>query len=166
MRKGMCWFAAWAAFMVGVAVGAFVYDVNFKNDPDPVRIEFVEIPVCVDAAIEVVEEEEVNKEVYRVTAYCPCERCCGVYGKNRPVDEFGETIVYGASGERLKEGVSIAVDPEIIPYGTTVVMFGKEYVAQDCGGAIQGNCIDIYFNDHKDAVEFGVQYAEATIKGG
>lgn len=101
---------------------------------------------------------------FRLTAYCSCELCCGKWANNRPVDENGNEIVYGAIGERLKEGYSIAVDPSVIPYRTEVIINGHTYKAQDCGGAIKGNRIDIYFEDHQDCLDFGVQYAEVFIK--
>lgn len=116
-------------------------------------------------------ETESNKEVdtqakrpvnlgkFKLTAYCPCEECCGVWANNRP-----DGIVYGAIGEELKEDYSIAVDPNVIPYNSEVIINGKTYKAQDCGGAIKGNRIDIYFEDHNDALEFGVQYAKIFVK--
>ncbi|MEI3219112.1 MAG: 3D domain-containing protein [Lachnoclostridium sp.] len=41
-------------------------------------------------------------------------------------------------------GRTIAVDASVIPYGSVVVINGHAYVAEDCGGAIKGNKIDIY----------------------
>lgn len=96
---------------------------------------------------------------FKLTAYCSCSLCCGKWANNRP-----NGIVYGAIGEELKEGYSIAVDPTVIPYRTEVVINGHTYKAQDCGGAIKGNRIDVYFEDHNDALKFGVQYAEVFIK--
>ncbi len=58
----------------------------------------------------------------------------------------------------------MAVDPELIPYGTIIMIDGKEYEAQDCGGDIKDKRIDVYFSSHKAAREFGVQYAEIFIK--
>ena len=101
---------------------------------------------------------------FRLTAYCSCEFCCGKWANNRPIDEGGNEIVYGAIGERLKEGYSIAVDPKVIPYRTEVIINGHTYKAQDCGGAIKGNRIDVYFEDHQAALNFGLQYAEVFIK--
>lgn len=101
---------------------------------------------------------------FKLTAYCSCEICCGKWANNRPVDKNGNEIVYGAIGERLREGYSIAVDPSVIPYKTEVVINGHIYKAQDCGGAIKGNRIDVYFEDHNDALEFRVQYTEVYIK--
>lgn len=91
---------------------------------------------------------------FKFTAYCSCEKCCGVWAKNRPIDENGEQIVLGASGERLRQGTSVAVDPSVIPYGTVLYAAGRTYVAQDCGGGIKGNRIDVYFENHSDALNF------------
>lgn len=107
--------------------------------------------------------EPVSLGEFRLTAYCSCELCCGKWALNRPIDENGDEIVYGAIGERLKEGYSIAVDPKVIPYRTEVIINGHTYKAQDCGGAIKGNRIDVYFEDHQAALSFGVQYAEVFI---
>lgn len=96
---------------------------------------------------------------FKLTAYCPCEICCGKWANNRP-----NGIVYGAIGEELKEGYSIAVDPNVIPYRTEVIINGQTYKAQDCGGAIKGNRIDVYMGNHNDALKFGVQYAEVFVK--
>jgi 3D (Asp-Asp-Asp) domain-containing protein len=91
---------------------------------------------------------------FTVTAYCGCSECCGAYAEGR-----GD-VVTGAIGEPLSANYSIAVDPNVIALGSTVTINGQEYKAQDTGGAIQGNRIDMYFDNHAEAVEFGVQYME------
>lgn len=149
-------------FLAGVVVGKLVCEMLREE-----KVKIVEVPVYVELIREVPEEivqETIETREFMLTAYCSCEKCCGEYALNRPVDENGNEIVYGSTGERLVEGVSIAVDPDVIPYGSTVVIKGHEYLAQDCGGAIQGNRIDIYFDNHQDALEFGVQYAEVLVK--
>lgn len=123
----------------------------------------VEVPTM--EAVPEEEPENISLGEFKLTAYCSCEKCCGQWALDRPVDEEGHQIVIGASGEQLIEGVSIAVDKEVIPYGTTVVINGKEYIAHDCGGAIKDNRIDVYFENHQDALEFGVQHAEVFVKG-
>lgn len=102
-------------------------------------------------------------QTFELTAYCPCENCCGEYANNRPTDEKGKPIVYGSTGERLTSGYSIAVDPSVIPYGTEVIIDGRIYKAQDCGGAIKGNRIDVYFDSHQEALQFGRQTKEVEI---
>lgn len=120
----------------------------------------VEIEIDKEVDIQVVESVKlVSLGRFKLTAYCSCSKCCGKWAYNRP-----NGIVYGAIGEELKEGYSIAVDSNVIPYRTEVVINGHTYKAQDCGGAIKGNRIDVYFNNHDDALEFGVQYAEVFVK--
>jgi len=61
-------------------------------------------------------------------------------------DIYGRLTSTGAIAEEER---TIAVDPSIIPYGSIVLINGKEYVAQDCGGAIKGNKIDIFVDSPK-----------------
>lgn len=109
------------------------------------------------------EPELISLGRFKLTAYCGCRKCCGKYADNRPVDENGEVIVTGSIGVRLYAGVSIAVDPRVIPYHTQVVINGHTYTAHDTGGNIKGNRIDVYFDDHDEAWDFGTQYAEVFI---
>lgn len=91
--------------------------------------------------------EEISDEwqSFTITAYCGCEKCCGKSDR------------ITATGAHAVEGVTIAVDPTVIPYGSLVDIEGiGTFVAEDCGGAIKGNRIDIYFENHADALTFGV----------
>ena len=106
------------------------------------------------------EPELLSLGEYKITHYCSCPVCCGEWGENRPVDENGQEIVYTASGARAEAGRTIAVDPEVIPLGSTVIINGQEYIAQDTGSAIQGQRIDIYCDSHQEAWELGVITAE------
>lgn len=119
----------------------------------------LEINVDTETDIAPTEEEHISLGEFKLTAYCPCEICCGKWAYNRP-----NGVIYGAIGEELKEGYSIAVDPNIISYQTEVIIDGHTYKAQDCGGAIKGNRIDVYFENHEDALKFGVQHKEVFVK--
>ena len=88
---------------------------------------------------------------YDITYYCACEKCCDV--------ETGLT----ATGTQVAEGRTIAVDPSVIPYGTQVIIGGHVYTAEDCGGAIKKNRIDIYVNSHEKALELGRDKAEVFL---
>ena len=125
---------------------------QLKNNINTVEIE-------TDREVDTQAVKPVSLGKFKLTSYCSCHLCCGEWAYNRP-----DGIVYGAIGEELKENYSIAVDPNVIPYGTEVIINGKVYKAQDCGGAIKGNRIDVYMNDHDDALEFGVKYAEVFVK--
>lgn len=100
---------------------------------------------------------------FKLTAYCSCEICCKQWANLRPKDEYGNDIVLGASGERLEPLRSIAVDTSVIPYGTEIMIYDKIFIAQDIGGSIKGNHIDIYMESHEDACAFGLQYAEVFL---
>lgn len=100
---------------------------------------------------------------FRLTAYCSCEKCCGKWALNRPKDENGNDIVFGSTGTVLIPGISIAVDPSVIPCGSKVEINGNTYMAHDTGSGIDGNCIDVYHDNHQKAVEFGLQYAKVFL---
>ena len=99
-----------------------------------------------------------------LTAYCPCVKCCGIWSSEHPSRAGTDYIQKTASGTVPEEGRTIGVDPDVIPYGTVVVINGHEYIAEDKGGAIKRNRIDVYFDSHDDALKFGKQKAEAFIK--
>ena len=70
---------------------------------------------------------------------------------------------YTASGTFCKRGV-IAVDPNVIPLGTRVFIPGYGYaVADDVGGAIVGNIIDIAFDSVEECYQFGRQWIDIYI---
>lgn len=71
-----------------------------------------------------------------------------------------------ATGTTPKWG-TIAVDPSIIPYGTKVYIpkFDMVFTAEDCGGAIKGNKIDIFMNSESECTTFGRQNIEIQILG-
>lgn len=90
--------------------------------------------------------------VFKITHYCPCSICCGPWA-----DGITSTGVTATTNH------TIAVDPSQIPYGTKVVINGQVYVAEDCGGAIKTNCIDIYVATHAEGEAKGVYYTEVYI---
>lgn len=93
------------------------------------------------------------------TAYCSCEKCCGEWATNRP-----DGIVCTASGAVAEEGVTIAADWDVLPPGTTVFIDGLgERVVQDRGAAVKGNAVDVYFQDHNEALLFGRQTVRLYI---
>ena len=70
---------------------------------------------------------------------------------------------YTASGTFCTRGV-IAVDPNVIPLGTRVFIPGYGYaVADDVGGAIVGNIIDIAFDSVEECYQFGRQWIDIYI---
>lgn len=103
----------------------------------------------IDAALDWHYIEDVT-----LTAYCSCAECCG--------KDDGIT----ATGTQAQQGVTIAVDPDVIPLGAWVEIDGHQYHAEDVGGCVNGNHIDVYFDSHDEAVEFGRQVANVQWYGG
>ena len=84
----------------------------------------------------------------------------------RPGDKY-----YGitASGTKARPGV-VAVDPRVIPLGTKLYVQSldgtKDYgfaIAEDTGGAIKGNKIDLFFEDSQDVYKFGRRKVKVYI---
>lgn len=62
---------------------------------------------------------------------------------------------YTCRGNLLRKGL-VAVDPNVIPLGTRLYIPGYGYaIADDTGGAIRGNTIDLAFDSHEEAIQFG-----------
>lgn len=102
------------------------------------------------------EKKNKNKKhsqvkTFKLTAYCPCYECSEEYGTNT------------ATGVKARARHTIAVDPKVIKYGTKVIIDGVEYTAEDCGGKVKGNHIDIYFNTHEEVERFGVKYKKVRV---
>lgn len=90
---------------------------------------------------------------FQTTGYCNCALCCGVHAG-------GPT----ASGTMPEEGRTVAVDPEVIPLGTELMIDGKKYVAEDTGRLVKGAVIDIYFDTHEEALRQGRQNRKIYIR--
>lgn len=71
------------------------------------------------------------------------------------------------TGVNLKENPDakvIAVDPSVIPLGTKVYVEGYGYAtAEDIGGAIKGNRIDVFIPTQSGALEWGRKQVKVTI---
>jgi 3D (Asp-Asp-Asp) domain-containing protein len=86
---------------------------------------------------------------YKLTAYCPCSKCCGKWAG-------GNT----SSGTVPTQGRTVACNT--LAAGTRVNINGNDYIVEDTGN-MKGNVIDIFFNSHQEALNFGVQYKEVFV---
>lgn len=157
----------WLAFLlVGVAVGlmlSMLRPARAVEVIEEVPVEVIkEVPVVRTITKNVYIEEPQEPQsigVFKITAYCPCEKCCG---------KWADGIT--ATGTAATQGRTVAVDPAVIELGSTVYFEGADglvsgFVAEDTGGAIKGNRIDLFFDSHTDALNWGVRELEVfTMK--
>lgn len=150
--------------IVAVAVIVTVFGFAGQDDLNEARKRsepFIEK----DKKVAVIDSEKLKTDTwesigeFKVTAYCSCSKCCGVWAENRP-----NGTVYTASGEKAEAGKTIAVDTDVIPFGTEVKIGDTVYTAQDTGSAVKGNVIDIYFDSHEEAIKHGVKYMKVEVK--
>ena len=97
--------------------------------------------------IVVVEEKKPDRVLvslgeYRISAYCPCEKCC--------LKSDGIT----ASGTQATAGRTAAMNG--VPFGTKIVIDGHEYTIEDRGEGLGSKIIDIYFDTHEEALNSGL----------
>lgn len=147
--------AVWFAFLVFVlTVPAKSQDAteqmptSQKVETDSGRLPGDDVPASGYASIEAMPIHYIGE--FTMTHYCACERCCG---------RWSDGIT--ATGTVATEGRTIAVDPSVIPYGTQVEIWYENgnkarYTAEDCGGAIKENRIDVFTNSHDEALKKGV----------
>ena len=86
-----------------------------------------------------------------ITAYC-CEAYEHICGTGDGITATGLPVAPGM----------VAVDPEVIPLGSTVVIDGQKYLAADTGGT--GLCVDVAVLTHGEALERGVRTANVWIR--
>jgi len=96
------------------------------------------------------KSKDVLKNV-TLTAYSAGVKSTGK-GENHP--QYGIT----ASGTKVKEGRTIAVDPNVIPIGWWVYIEGIGFRrAEDKGSAVKGKKIDVYYDSENYAEKFGTK---------
>lgn len=107
-------------------------------------------------------EEQFNDEFeyliaddFKLTHYCHCALCCGKAGQPT------------ASGRMPELGVTVGVDPKLIKLGSYLrieipdgnggyTVYRAKARADDTGGAVKGNKIDVFVGSHQEALNLGV----------
>lgn len=160
----------WAVLIVTLLMVEFEPKVEEQEETVQETVETEEVqtePViliteAVDEQIEEIDEvinltKMKQIENATVTAYCICKKCCG---KDPDHPAYGIT----ASGRPAEPFVSVAVDPFLIPLGSTVYLdYGDgvihQFRADDTGSSVAGAKIDVCYPDHETALLHGVQTA-------
>ena len=102
-----------------------------------------ELSVVWNASSEEIPEWEID--IFELTGYAPFDDPVGLCSDGTPEST--------ATGTRPTEGRTIAVDPKVIPLGSRVWIEGLGWrIAEDTGGAIRGNKIDVMYASRGDAL--------------
>ena len=101
----------------------------------------------------------VSTSRFRVTAYCPCAKCCGKWSRHRTT----------ASGRPVTHnGGKFAAADRAIPFGTMLSIpgynGGRPVPVLDRGGAIRGKRLDVFFPTHAEARKWGVRQLRINIQ--
>lgn len=92
-----------------------------------------------------------NMGAFRITGYCACHKCSAGWGRRT------------SSGAMAASRRTVAVDPRVIPMGSRLLINGQVYVAEDTGGGVKGNHIDIYCDSHAQAKSLPFQNAQVFL---
>ena len=149
-----CWERRWNRrlwilnILLGLAiVGILLWALTLPEAQEPEDASFP-LPAVVQAAVLSAAKPPENLLVCTVTGYCAC--CTPYADINR--NEAGQVLT--ASGRWVDIGEAVAVDPDIIPLGSTVTIGGKTYIAADTG--VDGYTVDVLMT-HEEAHRAGVQ---------
>ena len=161
----------WASFLVilllllpprvSAAEKALPEDPEHVSYTEPIGPELPEEDAQEEEAQEDYENEKIEAallakairlEDVTVTHYDPCVKCCG------------KTDGITATGVPVTPYYTVAVDPEIIPLGSEVLVdYGDGvihyYRAEDTGGGVKGKHLDLCVTDHTEALTLGVRQA-------
>jgi len=92
----------------------------------------------------------------RVTAYCPCEKCCG---------EYSDGVT--ACGHRIQPGDAFVAADKNYAFGTQMSIPGynnnQPVKVLDRGGAIRGDRLDVFFHSHEEALQWGVKHLDVKV---
>ncbi len=103
------------------------------------------------------QPEEWESIEMRVTAYCPCPKCCG---------EYSDGVT--ACGYEIRPGDTFVAADRRYSFGTEMLIPGysnsRAVKVLDRGGAIKGNRLDVFFATHQEALEWGVKYLEVSVR--
>lgn len=84
---------------------------------------------------------------FTTTGYCNCGKCSG-----------GHSLTY--SGTVPKANHTISADLDLFPIGTKLMINDVVYTVEDMGSSVDGHWLDIYYDDHGQAVAHGKKTEE------
>jgi 3D (Asp-Asp-Asp) domain-containing protein len=164
--------------LIGMILGWIIRDVAVRAAPVAIEPALAAEPVTPAVAQPKARPEQPDSELeepepepepelislgkFTITAFCPCEVCCGKWSNpDNPTT---------ASGAPAVEGVTVASDWLTLPKGTEIYIDGvgartvQDKPAKWIVEKYEGKIIDLYFESHQDAWNFGKQELEVWVE--
>lgn len=144
-------------FVTDVAEELYTEEDAIEVHPDQELIEMLKMDDSQIAYEKLDDQESWHVVHMRVTGYCSCPKCCGKFSD-------GKT----ASNRKIRQGdVFVAADKQY-RFGTEMIIPGYNrdgaVSVQDRGRVIKGNRLDLYFDTHRQAQKWGVQYLDVLVR--
>ena len=128
----------------------------FSTETTSVKFGLIPLSRTVIQPADVQQEEWITVRM-RVTAYCPCSKCCGKYSDGRT-----------ACNHKIRNGDTFVAADKRYNFGTELIVPGyndyRPIKVMDRGRVIKGDRLDVFFHTHKRAMEWGVQYLDVKIR--
>ena len=131
------------------------------NAYGPAQQLSIETPAFMDKAeiekINAADKCQWTRVRMKVTAYCPCAKCCGSHSDG-----------YTANMHKIKWGDRFVAADSKFPFGTEIIIPGynnsQPVKVMDRGSEIRGDRLDVFYNTHHTAKNWGVQYLDVLVK--
>lgn len=94
------------------------------------------------------DEKGESLGMFTTTGYCNCEKC----------NSGGHALTY--SGTVPQAAHTISADLTLYPIGTRLMIGDIIYTVEDKGTHVEGNWIDVYYDNHEDAWNHGLKTEE------
>ena len=133
-----------------ISKNGYKIDKNILDEVQKKQTSRSSAPRTTSASTTTASTSGTGGKTYKITAYCPCSKCCG--------KSTGRT----ASGTKATAGRTVAA-PSNFAFGTKLNIGGHVYTVEDRGGAIKGNKIDIFVSSHQEALQWGVRYLTVSV---
>ncbi len=166
-------FLAGAATVILVGFGGHGAGVDLQQSkPAALAIEAAGDGVMITARLEsdsnmslvagdlAADDDDWSVILMEVTAYCPCQKCCGPRASG--ITASGKNVDHNS-------GKFVAADTRLLPFGTQIQVPGYGSDAGDVvevidrGGAIKGYRLDVFYPDHATARQWGRQVLPVRV---
>jgi 3D (Asp-Asp-Asp) domain-containing protein len=131
---------------------------SFESPISHVANEMISEDALVDSPQGEADTQSTRVLWMEVTAYCPCKKCCGP-----------QAMGITASGKKVdyNDGGFVAADTSVLPFGTRLLVPGyhanRPIEVIDRGGAIKGHKLDVFYDTHEKAMEWGRKWVAVTV---